>query len=62
MYKRYIPDEAFAAVNTNRDLKVGGCQSNLYVKLKQLLFFYKFCDFFFRQHPLIRRPRYNSSC
>ena len=46
MYKRYIPDEAFAAVNTNRDLKVGGCQSNLYVKLKQLLFFYKFCDFF----------------
>ena len=29
-----------------RDLKVDGCQSNLYVMLKQSLFFYKFYDFF----------------
>ena len=47
MYKRYIPDEAFAAVNTNRDLKVGGCQSNLYVKLKQSLFFLQILRLFF---------------
>ena len=30
-----------------KDLKVDRCQSNLYVRLKQLLFFCKFYDFFY---------------
>ena len=44
----------------SRDLKVDGCQSNLYVMLKQLLFFYKFYNFFGRGHSLIKQPCYNN--
>ena len=35
-------------------------QSNLYVMLKQLLFFYNFYDFFCRRHSLMNRPCYNN--
>ena len=41
------------------DLKVDGCQSNLYVTLKQM-FFYKFYDFFCKRHSLMNRPCYNN--
>ena len=44
----------------SRDLKVDGCQSNLYFMLKQLLFFYKFYNFFGRCHSLINQPCYNN--
>ena len=49
--------------NTNKytwDLKVDACQSNLHVMLNQLLFFYKFYDFFCRRHSLMNRPCYNN--
>ena len=44
-----------------RYLKVNGCQSNLYVMLKQLWFYYKFYDFFCRGHSLMNRLCYNNS-
>ena len=34
--------------------------TNLYAALKQFLFFYKFYDFFCRQHSLMNQPRYNN--
>ena len=43
-----------------RDLKVDRCHSNFYVMLKQLLFFYKFYNFFCRRHSLMNRPCYNN--
>ena len=43
-----------------RDLKVDKCQLNLYVMLKQLLFFYKFYNFFCRRHSLMNQPCYNN--
>ena len=43
-----------------RNLEVDGCQSNLYVFLKQLLSFYKFYDFFCRRHSLMNQPCYNN--
>ena len=49
--------------NTNKytwDLKVDACQSNLHVMLNQLLFFYKFYDFFCRRHSLMNRPCHNN--
>ena len=43
-----------------RDLKVDGCQSNLYIMLKlKLLSFYKFYDFFCRWYSLMNRPCYD---
>ena len=41
-------------------MKIDGCQSNLYVILNQLLFFYKFDGFFCRRHSLMNRPCYNN--
>ena len=46
--------------NLTRDLKVDGCQSNLCVMLKQLLFFYKFYDFLCKRHSLVNWPCYNN--
>ena len=43
-----------------RDLKVDWCQSNLYLMLKQLLLFYKFFDFFCRQHSQMSQPCWNN--
>ena len=43
-----------------RDLKVDGCQSNLYVVVNQLLFLYKFYDFFSMRHSLMNQPGYNN--
>ena len=43
-----------------RDLKVDGCQSNLYVMIKQPLLFYKLYEFFCRRHSLMNGPCYNS--
>ena len=43
-----------------RDLEVDGCHSNLYVKLKQLLLFYKFYDLFCRRHSLVNRLCHNN--
>ena len=44
-----------------KDLKVDGYQSNLYVMLKQLLFFDRFYDLFCRWHSLMSRPCYYST-
>ena len=45
----------------SRHLIVDGCQSNLCVMLKQLLFFYKLNDYFCRRrHSLMNRPCYNN--
>ena len=41
--------------SNTRDRKVNGCQSKLCVILKQLLFLYKFYDFFCRWHSLMNR-------
>ena len=42
-----------------RILEVDGCQSNVYVMLKQLCF-YKFYDFFCMQHSLMNQLCYNN--
>ena len=47
----------FSRIYFCRDLKVDGCQSNLYVMLKQLLLFYKFYIFCGR-HSLMNRLCY----
>ena len=49
----------FLFVDNISDLKVDGCQSNLYVMLKQLLFFNKFYEFLRRWHSLMSRACYN---
>ena len=43
-----------------RNLKVDGCQSNVYVMLKQLFFFHEFYNFFCRWHFLMNWPCYNN--
>ena len=43
----------------HQGFEIDGCQSKLYVMLKQL-FFYKFFDFFCRWHSLMNRPCYNN--
>ena len=45
----------------NRDLKIDGYQWHLYVMLKQLMLFHKFCDFFCRRHSLMNWSCYNNS-
>ena len=57
---RGVSVQLFSQFSLTRNLKVDGCQSNLYVTLKQLLFFYKFYDFFCRRHSLMNRPCYNN--